>query len=140
MLLKGPANSCDRLVRELVRRTRGLMFMSESDFPLHVVAWRRPAGLPSARRVATLAGETHPDLAQTMSVDAFFRAAATPQPWHDVEERATARRYASIVHFLKVHLHDLRVFRYGRLTIHAYVVGTTKAGDWIGLTTIQIET
>ncbi|HET6149151.1 MAG TPA: nuclease A inhibitor family protein [Polyangia bacterium] len=130
----------DELVRDLERLTEGLLFMSESDFPLAVVLWRQPGGNPNARRLAALTGEPHPDLAQVMTVDEFFANAATPRPWHDAEEQTIVRRYAGVVHFLKTRLTGVRVFRFGRITIHAYVVGTTRNGDWIGLATTQIET
>ena len=50
------------------------------------------------------------------------------------------RRYAGLLHFLKTRLTGVRVFRFGRITIHAYAIGTTRNGDWIGLATTQIET
>lgn len=139
-LSSSSATTGDDLVRELERLTQGLLFMSESDFPFSVVRWRQPGGTPSARRLAALTGEPHPDLAEVITVDHFFRIAATPQPWHDAEELAVVRRYATLVQVLRTRLPDARVFRFGRLTIHAYVVGTTRNGDWIGLATTQIET
>ena len=128
------------LVRELERLTLGLLFISESDFPLNVVVWRQPGAPPSARRLAALTGEPHPDLVQEMTIDQFFRNATTPRPWHDADEQTVVRRYAGVVHFLKTRLTSVRVFRFGRLTIHAYVIGTDPGGDWIGLATTQIET
>jgi hypothetical protein len=128
------------LVSELERLTDGLLFMSESDFPLSVVTWPHAGAKPTADRIAALAGEPHPEVFESMTVDAFFAAAVTPRAWHDDEERGLARRFAAIVLFLKTHLTNVRVFRFGRLTIHAYVVGVTPTGDWMGLTTTQIET
>jgi len=48
--------SSTELRRELERLTEGLTFMSESDFPLDVVTWRRPGGAPTAARLAFLIG------------------------------------------------------------------------------------
>jgi hypothetical protein len=42
--------------------------------------------------------------------------------------------------FLKGRLEDVRVFRFGQMTIRSYVVGVAPNGDWIGLTTTQTET
>jgi hypothetical protein len=128
------------IARELEHLTRGLLFMSESDYPLQVVMWRRPGGGPTATRLAALTGEAHADLAQALTVDEFFRAAVTPMPGDDVEERALARRFAGVVHFLKTRLAGVRVFRFGRLSIRSYVVGTTPSGDWLGLSTTEVET
>jgi hypothetical protein len=139
-MAQAPVAPRDELVRDLERLTEGLLFMSESDFPLAVVFWRQPGGNPTARRLAALTGEPHPDLAQLMTVDEFFANAATARPWYNAEEQAIARRYAALVHYLKTRLTGARVFRFGRIAIHAYVVGTTRNGDWIGLATTQIET
>jgi histidine triad (HIT) family protein len=128
------------LVRELEHLTRGLLFMSESDDPIQVVIWQRPGGSPTVTRVAALTGEAHPDLAHTMTVDEFFRAATTPRPGDDAEERALVRRFAGLVHFLKTRLAGVRVFRFGRLSMRSYIVGTTPSGDWLGLATAQVET
>ena len=138
--MPGAAVGRDALVRELEHLTQGLLFLSEADFPLNVVIWRQPGVAPTARQLAALTGQPHPNLVQEMTVDQFFRNATTPRPWHDAVEQTVVRRYGGVVHFLKTRLTGARVFRFGRLTIHAYVVGTSPSGDWIGLTTTQIET
>jgi hypothetical protein len=128
------------VVGELERLTDGLTLMSESDFPLDVVAWRQPGGRPSAVRLGRLTGQAHPESAETMTLDEFFRAAAAPRPGDPAEEQAVARRFERLVHFLKTRLLDVRVFRFGHLTLRAYVVGMTAEGDWVGVATTQIET
>ena len=46
-MAQAPVAPRDELVRDLERLTEGLLFMSESDYPLAVVLWRQPAN-PSA--------------------------------------------------------------------------------------------
>jgi nuclease A inhibitor-like protein len=128
------------VVGELERLADGLTLMSESDFPLDVVAWRQPGGRPSATRLGRLTGQAHPETVETMTVDEFFRAAATPRPGDPAEVRAVARRFGRLVHFLKTRLTEVRVFRFGHLTLRSYVVGMTADGDWVGLAMTQIET
>src|SRR4051812_13911770 len=70
-----PAPRCG-LVGDLERLTEGLTLMSEADFPLDVVTWRHPGGRPSAARLGVLTGQAHPETAETMTVDEFFRVAA----------------------------------------------------------------
>lgn len=114
--------------------------MSEADFPLDVVTWRHPGGRPSAARLGILTGQAHPETGETLTVDEFFRVAATPRPGDQAEAQLAARRFGHLVHFLKTRLTDVRVFRFGHLTLRAYVVGMTADGDWVGLATTQIET
>jgi hypothetical protein len=128
------------LVDELEELTDGLLFVSERDSPIVVVSWARPGGRPTARRVASLVGEPHPERLQQGTVDEFFRSVATPASSQDAEERALVRRYSALLSFLKSHLEEVRVFRFGRTTIRSYVVGVAPNGDWIGLATTQIET
>jgi hypothetical protein len=128
------------LVAELERLTEGLLFMSERDFPISVVKWAHPGGRPTARRIATLVGEPHPERIEQRTIDEFFHAVVTPAGSPDAEEEALVRRYSALVRFLKLRLEDVRVFRFGRTTIRSYVVGVAPNGDWIGLTTTQTET
>lgn len=127
------------IVKTFQKATEGLLFMSESDYPWDVLFWRLPGGSPSAARVAALAGED-PSVVEERSVEAFFDGAATPQDWQSEEELATVRRYQNLVALLKSKLRKPRVYRFGRIQIHAYVVGVTSAGNWVALRTTQIET
>jgi len=128
------------LRHELERLTDGLTFMSEADFPLEVVLWRRPGGAPTAAHLALLTGIPHPETAKVTTVDDFFRAAARPPRASDAEEEVIARRFRRLARFLTHRLTSARAFRFGRTTIRAYVVGSTSNGDWIGVATTMIET
>jgi len=127
------------IVLRLARATEGLLMMSESDHPFAVHHWHRPGGTPSAGRVAALAGEDARAV-EELSVDEFFRAATTTHPENGPDGLATAQRFRDLVALLHSELQDLRVFRYGRIDIDAYVVGVTRSGDWVALSTKQVET
>ncbi|MDX2020571.1 MAG: nuclease A inhibitor family protein [Deltaproteobacteria bacterium] len=127
------------IVKALQKATEGLLFMSESDYPFDVLYWRKPGGSPTAAKVALLAGED-PNLVEERTVDAFFDGAATPQDWQSADELAVVTRYQELVALLKSKLRKLKVYRFGRVQIHAYVVGVTSAGNWVALKTTQIET
>lgn len=127
------------IVKALRKATEGLLFMSESDYPFEVLYWRQPGGSPTAAKVAVLAGED-PNMVEQRSVDAFFDGAATAQDWHSPDELKTVQRYQDLLALLKSKLRRLNVYRFGRIQIHAYVVGVTSAGNWVVLKTTQIET
>jgi len=114
--------------------------MSETDAPLTVVTWTHPVGRPTARRLASLVGEPHPELVEQTTVGRFFRAALLSRPGQTPEDDVVVRRYTALVRFLKDRVGDVRVFRFGRTTIRSYVVGAAPNGDWIGLATTQTET
>jgi len=127
------------IVKTFQKATDGLLFMSESDYPWEVLYWRLPGGSPTAARVAALTGEDAIQV-EERSLEAFFDGAATPQDWHAEEDLVTVRRYQTLVALLKTKLRKLKVYRFGRIQIHAYVVGVTSAGNWVALRTTQIET
>jgi histidine triad (HIT) family protein len=109
-----PAASSAEVRRELERLTNGMTFMSESDFPVDVVIWRRPGGVPTAAaRLAFLTGAPAPETGRVTTVDDFFRAAAQPPRASDAEERAVARRFQRLAEFLKARLAGALAFRFG---------------------------
>lgn len=85
--------------------------MSETDVPLTVVRWAHPVGRPTARRLASLVGEPHPELVEQTTVERFFRAALLSRPEQTAEDAVVVRRYITLVLFLKNRLGDVRVFR-----------------------------
>jgi hypothetical protein len=128
------------IVQRFEDATAGLLMMSESDYPFQVLFWRRPGGLPDAVRLAQLTGENSTGPVEERTLDAFFAGATATQPEYGPEELATVERYRALVKLIRRDLRHVRVFRYGTIQIHAYVVGVTKSGDWLALATTQIET
>lgn len=127
------------LVTQLEAATEGLLFMSESDYPLEVLYWKRPGGRPTADRVAALTGHTGEPV-EERTLQAFFRGATATYPEQPEEERAIAERYQALERLLRKKLSHIKVFRFGHIQIHSYVVGVTTSGAWAGVATIQIET
>jgi hypothetical protein len=124
---------------ELREATRGLLFMSESDYPFEVVRWegveemspeylRRIAGVDAASPVAE------------RTVADFFRVAAGEQEWKGAAELASAKKYQSLVRLLEENLKDVRVYRLGTVNICVYVVGTSDEGNRLGVSTRIVET
>jgi hypothetical protein len=128
------------VVRELQHAAAGLVFISEADFPVEVVAWPSKHGVPTAERVARLAGWPPGSPVVEQSVADFFATADTPQPWQSAPERAIAARFQTLVHVLQARLTSARVFRFGEIEIDAYVVGVTASGDWAGVFTHLVQT
>lgn len=131
--------SDEEMCGELRERTRGLLFMSESDYPFEVFRWegvevvspeylRRIAGLDSAAPV------------QERTVADFFRVAAGEQEWKGAAEIASAKKYQSLVRLLEENLREVKVFRVGAVNISVYVVGRSSEGNWLGISTRVVET
>jgi hypothetical protein len=128
------------VVRELQHAAAGLVFVSEADFPVEVLAWPSKHGVPTADRVARLAGWPPGSPVVEQTVADFFATAVTPQPWQSAAEKGAAGRFQTLVHVLQARLSATRVFRFGSIEIEAYVVGVTSSGDWAGVFTHLVQT
>ncbi|HEX8560810.1 MAG TPA: nuclease A inhibitor family protein [Pyrinomonadaceae bacterium] len=127
----------EQLTRELEEATRGLTFMSESDYPFEVFRWEA-APTPDALRA--LAGADPGAGVETQTAGQFFRAAASEPDWKGAEERALARRFQKLQRLLEENLADLKVYRVGSVNLAVFVAGRAPSGSWLGVSTRAVET
>ena len=129
----------ERLERELTDAARGLLFMSESDYPLEVVRWRNVADV-TPEYLRALAGEDSSAPVEAVSAEEFFRAAASEPQWKGAAEIDTARRYQELLRLLAGRLADVKAYRVGAINVAVYVVGRSPGGEWLGVSTRVVET
>jgi len=129
------------LITELNAATEGLLFQSESDYPISAFC------LPSGNRktlsrdeVAALVNSKSQGAVTEISFDDFFSSATAEQSWQGPAEKANVNRFKNLVHVLKTTLSDIRVFRIGDTEAEIYVIGRTSCGDFGGISTKVIET
>lgn len=128
----------DELEQQLQQQTEGLVWMSESDYPLEPFVW--DADDLNPEKILTRTNHAPDDLLEEKDIDAFFSQATQEKDWQNEEERAEVRRYQRLVNFLKEKLTDLKVYRVGETEVDVYVVGKTPEGKVVGLSTKSIET
>ena len=126
------------LLDALREATRGLTFMSESDYPLEVFDWGEAEPTPERLRALAGLGPDAPVEVQTPAE--FFRAAASEPEWKGAEELALARRFQALQRLLEENLSGLKVFRVGSINMPVYVAGRSRAGTWLGVSTRVVET
>jgi len=131
--------SDDQLIDELREATRGLLFMSESDYPLEVVRWESVAE-PAPDFLRGLTGHADSEPVETQSAEEFFRAAASEAEWKGEEELAAARKFQTLLRLLEENLSGVRAFRVGTINMPVYVVGRSPSGAWLGVSTRVVET
>ncbi len=96
--------------------------MSESDYPFQVVRWEGLTEItPQFLREVT--GQNADTPVAVQSVAEFFGG-----------------RYEALLRLLNDSLDDLRVYRVGKINIPVFIVGRSKTGNWIGLSTRVVET
>ncbi|HKG13467.1 MAG TPA: nuclease A inhibitor family protein [Pyrinomonadaceae bacterium] len=128
----------EKLLEELSEATRGLLFMSESDYPFEVFVWG--AEWPTREFLRALAGADSSVPVETRGAREFFRAAASEPDWKGEDELAVARRFQALLRLLETSLSDLKVYRVGAVNIKVYVAGRAPSGRFIGVSTRVVET
>jgi hypothetical protein len=128
----------EQLIEELREATRGLTFMSESDYPIEVFRWG--AAEPAEDFLRGLTGEPADAPVEARTAADFFRVAASEPEWKNAEQLADARRFQTLLRLLEQNLSDLKVYRVGSVNIPVYVAGRGASGDWLGVSTRVVET
>jgi hypothetical protein len=128
----------EKLLEELREATRGLIFMSESDYPLEVFV--SGGAEPTRESLRVLAGADESAPVETRGAREFFRAAASEPDWKGEDELAVARRFQALLRLLETSLSDLKVYRVGAVDIKVYVAGRAPSGNFLGVSTRVVET
>ena len=128
----------EQLIEELREATRGLTFMSESDYPFEVFRW--DVGEPTPEFLRGLTGEAADAPIETRSVADFFRVAASQAVWKSEGQLAVAHSFQPLQRLLEQNLTELKVFRVGAINIPVYVAGRGASGNWLGVSTRVVET
>jgi len=131
--------SDEQLYGELQEATRGLLHISESDYPFEVVKWEGP-GEMSPEYLRKVAGVDMSAQVEERTIADFFRVAAGEQEWKGEAELASAKRYQALVRLLEDNLKGVKAYRVGRINIGVYVVGRSGEGNWLGVSTRVVET
>lgn len=131
--------SVAKILRDLERLGEGLLFPSESDYPLEPFAWRSAKPF-SAEALLRECGYPEGTAVEVVEVDYFFRNVILDQEWHTPEDRENVRRFRKLLAYLKSELAGVSVYRVGEVSIDAYILGESPDGHVIGLKTTVIET
>lgn len=130
----------DELRATLERAASGLLYTSESDYPL---AWfardldrQQPLGADTFVRIA---GEDTAGVVEQISLDDFLRREIEPDPFDSVAVAAIPR-WTALRDTLRAELRDVTVFRVGTIAVRCYAVGRDRFGRVVGYSTVSIET
>ena len=97
--------------------------MSESDYPFEVIHWE---GLPDLTHdfLCRLSGQSEDCQVEEMEVEDFF----------------LAEKYRNIVQVLSQNLAERKAYKVGRINMPVYVVGRSRRGNWLGVSTRVVQT
>ncbi|MCA1594599.1 MAG: nuclease A inhibitor family protein [Acidobacteria bacterium] len=129
------------LLRELKKLTGGLMFQSESDYPVEPFVQTAKGQKPLSAQDIVAAKKTDASASVSDSdFDAFFSNATQEQDWQSPEAREQVKRFQALVKSLKDNLSELKVYKVGETEADVYVIGKTASGNFAGVKTKVVET
>jgi hypothetical protein len=129
----------EELFGALKEATEGLLYMSESDYPVEVIRWDGSEQL-SPDYLRKIAGADSSAAVEESAMEDFFRVLAGEQEWKGEEQLAEAQRYQRLRKLLEENLRGIKVYRVGEINIGVYVLGESVEGDWLGVSTRAVET
>lgn len=131
--------SDEQIIEELERASRGLLMMSESDYPFEIISWEETKDI-NADFLRHVAGRSSDAPVRVESIDSFFKPAITEHEGEREEDRQTVEKYRKLLRVLESALHDIKVYKVGMINIPVYIVGRAPSGRWMGLSTRVVET
>ena len=120
----------------LTQLSEGLLFPSESEYPLEPFTWK--SATLNRKTILTQTGKPAKTPITEISLEEFFAPVVTDQDWFEDEDRKIAQRFRDLQTAIAT-LENVQVFRLGKVEINVYIVGVIGQ-DLVGLKTKVIET
>jgi hypothetical protein len=127
------------LQSELASAADGLLYMSESDYPLDVRSYPG-AGAPTVAKLLALTNTPAGTLVEERSFDQTMDRLGEAYDPDDDYLVEYAARFRALRAVMETQLTDLTVIRIGEIQVHVFFVGKSACGDLVGYETISIET
>ena len=134
-----PALDSPPVIARLNAATAGLLMASETDAPFRTVYWPLEKTEITPAEIALYLTENAEATVEMQSVQAFFKNAVAVESWMSDDEKATAKRFETLVETLESELDKPQVYRIGEREITAAVIGKI-AGGFAGVVTTVVET
>lgn len=125
-------------LNEIKESADGLLFISESDHPLELITFTKPAGSISDY-LKKVSNKKDDAAVETQTLEYFFRNMARINE-EDENSQNTARRFKQLQTVLQKNLKNIQVYRIGSVQVDAFIIGELPDGNYAGLQTRLIET
>lgn len=125
------------IVKELNELTKGLIYISESEYPFTISYWHDAHTIEQVQNKIASQHNHEPEL---YNMDTFFHKLVHEQDPNDSFVHEQAQRFQTLYTFLKDTLHSLFMYQAGRVERAIYLGGFTPTNECIVLQTTAIET
>lgn len=127
------------LLAQLTNKTEGILYFSESEYPLTIEQW---GVLPAAEvhgKIAAL-NNVSADVLKAVDEEAFFNHIMTAADPNDALITANAQKFNALRQFLRENFNSLQITRVeAGARIPIYITGHQADGTCIALATVAIE-
>ena len=125
------------IVKELEEKTKGLFFLSETDYPFKVFSCKQQESFPEY--LYTLSGRPATDPSEEISLSYLFKNVTSLQEKQNPKEAENVERYDELMTFLVDTLKELKVYKLGDTHEDIYITGYTADGQCVILATQAVE-
>jgi len=126
------------LLQTIGEAANGLLFPSESDFPIE--PFRYGDQKPTPEGLLERLGKDKSTEVEEMTLAALFEGLTSAPDDASDNEKASAARFANLLHVLEQNLKEIHVYRVGKVDIDLFVIGLDVMAEWVGITTKMVET
>ena len=132
-------NFSDELARRIECACASLIYISETDAPVTAFSGG-PAPEVAAQSILAQINLPADSPIEEIEAHAFFARLTKNEAWHDEAHRVMAKKFLELQTLLEENLHDLKVFKLGRIRLDIYAVGIDRNGNPLGIKTQAVET
>lgn len=119
----------------------GLLYRSESDYPLEFVCWEmQPGKAFDCNFVCEQLGQGRDPKVQKGDAQRLLEDCCKIEAWFGEDERAMAQGFQKLRNLLNQLVRNLRLFRVGEIEVTVVVVGEDERENIVGFKTISVET
>ncbi|ASZ12027.1 nuclease A inhibitor family protein [Chitinophaga pendula] len=123
---------------ELSHLIEGLLYISESEYPVELLNWPDVHDTASLKKqIASYAGT---DALQEQPLATFFDSVQQQADPNDPPMQELTARYQQLRKHLEQHLSNTSVIRAGATQVHIFITGFTAEKTAVVLHTVSIET
>jgi hypothetical protein len=127
------------LLVQLTTKINGILYFSESEYPLTIEQWGVVPPTEVQPKIAAL-NNVSPDLLKSVAADAFFSHIITAADPNDTPIVENAQKFKALQQFLQENLTNIQVTRVeAGSSIPVYITANQPDGTCIALITTAIE-
>jgi hypothetical protein len=124
-----------RIVEEIKKRTEGLLYLSEMDYPINVLCCETEE--PIIKHLLKISGKNAAEKVEEVPLSFLFKNYNSLQEGKSPDSNAT--RYNELINYLTEHLNDVKVLKIGDEEADVFITGAIEGDKYITISTKSLE-